>query len=101
MEERDIIDIGLCIIKRCSMYSKEYKGWITQENKLPPVTKTVKTFKNYWSKAITLVNQMASPAVQHNYGMTAMNNNVTVASYGKAIANFGATYAATQVTMKG
>jgi hypothetical protein len=36
MEEHDIIDIGLCVIKRCGMYSKEYKGWIAQENKLPP-----------------------------------------------------------------
>jgi hypothetical protein len=66
MGERDIIDIGLRIIKRCGMYSKEYKGWIARENKSPPVTKMVKTFKNYWSKTITLVNQMASPAVQHS-----------------------------------
>jgi hypothetical protein len=63
MEECNIIDIGLRIIKRCGMYSKEYKGWIAWENKSPPVTKMVKMFKNYWSKAITLVNQMASPAV--------------------------------------
>jgi hypothetical protein len=26
MEERDIINIGLRVIKRCSMYSEEYKG---------------------------------------------------------------------------
>ncbi len=58
-------------------------------------------FKNYWSEAITLVNQMASPAVQHNYGMTAMDDNVTSALYAKSIANFGAAYAATQETMKG
>jgi hypothetical protein len=72
-----------------------------RENESPPVTKTVKTFKNYWSEAITLVNQMASPAVQHNYGMTAMDDDATGASYGKSIANFGTTYAATQETMKG
>jgi hypothetical protein len=79
MEECDIIDIGLRIIKRCGMYSKEYKGWIARENELPPVTETVETFKNYWSEAITLVNQMASPAVQHNYGMTVMDNKAAVA----------------------
>jgi hypothetical protein len=101
MEEHDIIDISLLVIKRCGMYSEEYKGWIARENESPPVTNTVKTFKNYWSKAITLVNQMASPAVQHNYCMTAMDNNATGTSYGKSIANFGATYAATQETMKG
>ncbi len=101
IEEHDIIDIGLRVIKRCSMYSEEYKGWIAWENELPPVTKTVKMFKNYWSEAITLVNQMASPAVQHNYGMTAMDDNATGALDGKSIANFGAEYAATQETMKG
>ena len=25
MDNRDVIDIGLCVIKRCEMYSKEYK----------------------------------------------------------------------------
>jgi hypothetical protein len=101
MEERNIIDIGLRIIIRCGMYSEEYKGWIAWENKLPPITKMVETFKNYWSKAITLVNQKASPAVQHNYGMTAMDNNGTGTLYGESIANFGAVYAATQEMMKG
>jgi hypothetical protein len=96
MEECDIINIGLRVIKRCGMYSEEYKGWIARGNKSPPITKLIKMFKNYWSKAITLVNQMASPAVQHNYGMMAMDDDATVASYGKAIANFGAAYAATQ-----
>ncbi len=31
MADRDIVDIGLHIIKRCSMYAKEYKAWITCE----------------------------------------------------------------------
>jgi hypothetical protein len=101
MEKRDVIDIGLRVIKRCGMYSEEYKGWIMWENELSHVTKMVKTFKNYWSKAITLVNQMASPAIQHNYSMTAMDNNGTGASYGESIPNFGAAYVATQETMKG
>jgi hypothetical protein len=101
MEECNIIDIGLRVIKCCGMYSEEYKGWITRENKLLPVTETVKTFKNYWSKAITLINQMASPAVQHNYSMTAMDDDATGTSYGKSIANFGTSYAAIHETMKG
>ncbi len=100
-EERNIINIGLRIIKCCGMYSEEYKGGIVQENELLPVTKTVETFKNYWSEAITLVNQMASPAVQHNYDMTAMDNDATGALYDKSIANFGTGYAANQETMKG
>ncbi len=56
IEECDIIDIGLRVIKCCGMYSMEYKGWIAWENESPLITKTVKKFKNYWSKAITLVN---------------------------------------------
>jgi hypothetical protein len=83
------------------MYSEKYKGWIAQENESPPITKMVETFKNYWSEMITLINQMASPAVQHNYGMMAMDDDVTGASYGESIANFGTAYAATQETTKG
>jgi hypothetical protein len=32
MEERNIIDIGLRVIKRCGMYTEEYKAWIGMEN---------------------------------------------------------------------
>jgi hypothetical protein len=32
MEEHDIIDIGLRVIKRCGMYAEEYKAWIGMEN---------------------------------------------------------------------
>jgi hypothetical protein len=32
MEERDIIDIGLRMIKCCGMYAKEYKAWIGIKN---------------------------------------------------------------------
>jgi hypothetical protein len=28
MDDPDIIDIGLCVIKCCGMYAKEYKNWI-------------------------------------------------------------------------
>jgi hypothetical protein len=58
-------------------------------------------FKNYWSEVITLVNQMVSPAIQHNYGMMVMDDDATGALYGESITNFGAAYAAPQETMKG
>jgi hypothetical protein len=32
MEEPNIIDIGLRVIKCCGMYTKEYKAWIGMEN---------------------------------------------------------------------
>jgi hypothetical protein len=105
MEERNIIDIGLRMIKCCGMYAKEYKAWISMENAgqlaLPCVKQTLDSFNGFWSNAITLVNQTSIPALQHGYGMAAIDNNGgSIASYGKSMANFGATYAAMQETVK-
>jgi hypothetical protein len=36
----------------------------------------------------------------HGYGMAAMKDDDSVASYGESIANFGAAYAATQELVK-
>jgi hypothetical protein len=59
------------------------------------------SFKEFWSSKITLVNQTAIPASLHGYGMVAVNdNNGSVISYGKSIANFGAAYTATQESIK-
>jgi hypothetical protein len=32
MEEHDIMDISLRVIKRCGMYTEEYKAWIGIKN---------------------------------------------------------------------
>jgi len=45
MDDRDVIDIGLRVIKRCGMYSEEYKNWIVRENKTPPIVKSIDSFK--------------------------------------------------------
>ena len=100
MGDRDVIDIGLRVIKQCGMYAKEYKGWIARENETPPITETIDSFKEYWANTIALVNQTALPATQHGYGMAAVDDDVTIASYSKLIANFGAAYAATQESIK-
>jgi hypothetical protein len=105
MEECNIIDIVLRVIKRCRMYAEEYKAWIGINNAgqlaLPCVKQMLSFFKGFWSNAITLVNQTSVPASQHGYGMAAMDNNGgSIASYGKSLANFGATCAATQETVK-
>jgi hypothetical protein len=47
-----------------------------------------------------LVNQTSIPAVQHGYGMAAMDDDALLALYSKLLANFGAAYAATQETIK-
>ena len=78
------------------MYAEEYKGWIARKNETLPIAETIDSFKEYWADAIALVNQTAIPATQHGYGMAAMDNDTSIASYGKSLANFGAAYAATQ-----
>jgi hypothetical protein len=62
MDDPNVIDISLRIIKRCGMYSEEYKNWIARENKTPAIVEAIDSFKEYWAKAIALVNQMAVPA---------------------------------------
>jgi hypothetical protein len=69
MDGRDVIDIGLRVIKRCGMYSEEYKTWIARENESPPIIEMIDFFKEYWAAAISLVNQTAIPAANHGYGM--------------------------------
>ncbi len=82
------------------MFTKEYKNWITSKNAVPPIIKTINSFKEYWANAIALVNQTAVPASQHGYGMTTVYNYALVMSYGDLPANFGAVYAAMQEIMK-
>jgi hypothetical protein len=100
MRDQDIINIGLRVIKRCGMYSEEYKGWIARENEQPPIVEMIDSFKVYWADAIALVNQTAVPAAQHGYGVAAMDDDTSIASYSKSLANCGAAYAAMQESMK-
>jgi hypothetical protein len=89
MDNRDVINISLHIIKRCGMYAKEYKIWILCKNAVPQIVKTIDSVKEYWADTIALVNQTAVLALQHGYGMTAMDDDMSVASYGDFLANFG------------
>jgi hypothetical protein len=100
MDDRDVIDIRLHVIKHCGMYAKEYKNWILRENAIPSIVEMINSFKEYWAITIVLVNQTAVPAVQHGYGMTAMDDDALVAAYNDLLTNFGAAFAATQETMK-
>ncbi len=100
MDDQDVIDIGLHIIKHCGMYAEKYKNWISCKNAVQQIVKTIDSFKKYGANAIAFVNQTAVPASQHGYGMTVMDNGALVASYDDLLANFGARFAATQETMK-
>ena len=100
MDDHDVIDISLHVIKRCGMYSEEYKYWIARENESPSIRETIDSFKEYWADAIAHVNQTAAPASQHGYGMATMDDDASIASYSESLANIGAAYAATQESMK-
>ncbi len=79
MDDRDVIDIGLRIIKRCGMYAKEYKNWILRKNPVPPIIKTINSFKEYWADTIALVYHTAVLALEHGFGMTVMDDAASVA----------------------
>ncbi len=100
MDKCNVINISLRVIKHCGMYAEEYKNWILHKNRVPLVIKTIDSFKEYWANTIALVNQRAVPALQHGYGMTAVDDNALVVLYGDLLANFGAVYAAMQETIK-
>jgi hypothetical protein len=46
MDAHDIINIGLSVIKRCGMYPKEYKNWISRKNTVPLIVKTINSFND-------------------------------------------------------
>jgi hypothetical protein len=73
---------------------------IARKNETPAIVKTIDSFKEYWANVIALVNQTAVLASQHGYGMAAMDDDVSLVSYSKSLANFGAAYTATQESIK-
>jgi hypothetical protein len=100
MNDLDIVDIGLRIIKQCGMYGEEYKAWIARKVICPHIVEMFDTFKMFWAAKNMLVNQTVIPTGLHGYGMAAMNDDDSIVSYGESIVNFGAAYAATQELVK-
>jgi hypothetical protein len=100
MNDVNIINIGLCIIKQCGMYGEEFKAWIACKAVRPHIIKMVDMFKTFLATKITLVNQTAIPASMHVYGMAAVNNDSSVVLYRESIANFGAAYTTMQESVK-
>jgi hypothetical protein len=100
MANRDIVNIGIRVIKQCGLFTKEYKVWIARKAVTPKINETFDTFKSFWATKIMLVNQMSIPASMHGYRMAAVNKEDSFILYGELIANFGAVYAATQKLLK-
>jgi hypothetical protein len=51
MDDHDVIDISMHVIKLCGMYAKEYKHWSSCKNAVPPIVETIDSFKEYWADA--------------------------------------------------
>jgi hypothetical protein len=100
ISDRDAIDIEIRVIKRCGLYSEEYKQWIARGisnvTATPLITETFDLFKAFWSNKFTLVNQTVVPASMHGYGMMATTDD----EYKESLSNFGAAYAATQESVR-
>ena len=57
MQDCNVIDIGLRVIKCCGLYVEEYTNWISWENESPPIVETINSFTEYWLGVIARVNQ--------------------------------------------
>jgi hypothetical protein len=100
MDDCDIVNIGLRVIKQCRLYTKECKAWIACKAVTPKIVKTYNTFKSFWAAKIMLVNQTAIPTSLHGYGMNAVNEDNSVILYGELTANLGDVHATTQESGK-
>ncbi len=48
MNDIDVLDIGLCVIKHSRMYMEEYKRWIAREAICPRINEDMASFKEFW-----------------------------------------------------
>jgi hypothetical protein len=75
--------------------------WIAHESIRPKIVEMLKTFKDFWSSKISLVNQTTIPANLHGYKIAAINDdNASVILYSESTANFRVKYTATQESVK-
>jgi hypothetical protein len=95
----DVVDISICVIHQTGLFLEEYKAWITRGNN-PTNNIDFASFHPSWKTAVNIASFMATPALQHSYGMTAVKDNPSAASLTNAITNFGAAYAAMQESLQ-
>jgi hypothetical protein len=58
------------------------------------------TFSSFLETAVNVASFMAIPALQHSYGMHAIEDNPSATSLTNAVSNFGVAYAATQESLR-
>jgi hypothetical protein len=94
----DIVNIGIPIIHRTGLFVEEYKAWITRGYN-PTNNMDFSAFHTFWETAVNIVSFTATLALQHGYGMNAVEDNPSAASLTDAISNFGMAYATTQESL--
>jgi hypothetical protein len=95
----DIVDICICSIHQTGLFVEEYKLWITHGNN-PTNDMDFAAFRSFWETAINIASFMATPALQHGYGMNAIKDNPSAAYLTNAVSNFGALYTITQESLR-
>ncbi len=63
MANPDIVDIGLRLIKWCSMYANEHKAWIARKAIRPIIVETFDSFKSLWAARSPWSTRPPSPPV--------------------------------------
>jgi hypothetical protein len=71
---------------------EEYKAWITRGNN-PTNDIDFDAFCSFWETAVNIVSFTATPASQHSFGMTTIEDDPSAAYLTNAVSNFGMAYA--------
>jgi hypothetical protein len=92
--DNDTTDIGICVSHQTGLFAEEYKAWITRGDNATN-DMDFAAFGPFWKTAINFASFTATPALQHSYGMNAVEDNPSAPYLTDAVSN-GAAYAATQ-----
>ncbi len=94
----EIVDIGIQVIHWTGLFTEEYKAWIMRGDNLTN-NMDFASFCFSWETAVNIASFTATPALQHGYGMNAIEEDPSAAYLTDAVSNVGATYAATQESL--
>jgi hypothetical protein len=97
--DNDIVDIGIRVIHQTGLFAEEYKAWITSGDNTANGMDFA-AFCSFWENAVNIASFTATPALQHGYGMNAIEDNQSATYPTNAVLNFGVAYAATQESLR-
>jgi hypothetical protein len=81
-----------------SLFAEEYKAWIMHGDNAAN-DMDFAAFRSFWENAVNIVSFTATPALQHGYGMNAIEDDPSAAYLADAVSNFSAAYATTQESL--